>query len=1062
MALRDLDFDIHYEGVDRHITEFVIPSLINSKTYCRSAGYFSVSSLASVAQGLDSMIGNGGKINMLIGLHLFEGELVDVHKDVKERPNPAGKDVLRRQFQKLLDEVGSLENVLALDALSTLISMIRAGIVEIKFANPLGGPASEIFHIKQFLFEDQEGDFVAASGSPNETFQGQKRNYESLTVFSSWGQGMEYAKRLRKNFWRNWKGGSADLEILTLGQDDIEELSKAVEARRKALKESQVFEGDFDQLVHDFRRLISAKIFSLGPVRLYPHQEATYLRALGRWPIRCILGDEVGLGKTIELGAILRYLLDTRVIKRVMVLAPKNVCLQFQEELSSGFDIQLQFWDSGKKAYLDSTGQYSGHGIRPGMAGSPNLTIVSSQLARGTKNTPSLLEEMDETPDLLVVDEAHAARVPPVDAKATPTLLYEKLSAVSEKIPHLILMTATPMQIELSEYHGLLKLIGLPPSWSKLSNFELALESQGLGSGQFSLSEANTLKNLLLEAESQLEHNLKELQDLVEYSTLNGPNKTSLHVRNNWETLKESFLTINPATNITIRSTKENLKNYGYTFPEREFTEVSMVFPKEIIAIRKHLNEYLTSAYGEFEKELSEKGKKKNVAFVRSVYEQRFASSLAALHQTLSRRHQKLENYLTENTQSLGEFSDEDFETEEDELAAVEQEDVKQNLREQVKAAIAFEKGYLVPLIRNLESFRVVDFAFRDPKLEKASKSLTSALGSGRTPLIFSRYRDTISSFLEVLRKQGILETTPYGVYTGKDCWVSIEGKSRDRTKAQIQTDLKDGSIEFLLCSDAASEGLNLQTADTLINLDVPWNPARLEQRIGRIARLGQKADFVQVQNVWYSNSVEATMYQRLLSRKELYDFAVGRFPDIISTKIRSKLSDLGLEADGYSEEIVTEIEEMRKKLEKYGLDRIWNNSHFGESYSQMTWDDLDTLAKEIDQSKTEGDVLSKLATKTFSISNPNATLYTQTNHNGVWRFGLKRDGSDGIQYLQPGAIPRLMLSMLRDETFQTPPEFEKDWTPNHQFYSSVERENYGYPEPNILEQKEILRLRMI
>ena len=85
--------------------------------------------------------------------------------------------------------------------------------------------------------------------------------------------------------------------------------------------------------------------------------------------------------------------------------------------------------------------------------------------------------------------------------------------------------------------------------------------------------------------------------------------------------------------------------------------------------------------------------------------------------------------------------------------------------------------------------------------------------------------------------------------------------------------------VSVVFCSDAASEGLNLQAARVIINIDVPWNPARLEQRIGRIARLGQRADTVKIYNLWYPDSVESKIYTRLLQRKDLYDLAVGEYP---------------------------------------------------------------------------------------------------------------------------------------------------------------------------------------
>ena len=91
----------------------------------------------------------------------------------------------------------------------------------------------------------------------------------------------------------------------------------------------------------------------------------------------------------------------------------------------------------------------------------------------------------------------------------------------------------------------------------------------------------------------------------------------------------------------------------------------------------------------------------------------------------------------------------------------------------------------------------------------------------------------------------------------------------------------------MLLGSDAAAEGLNLQAADTVINIDVPWNPARLEQRIGRADRLGQQAKVVDVRNLWYPDSIERRMYEVLQTRHDLYRLAIGPAQSIFSDALQ-------------------------------------------------------------------------------------------------------------------------------------------------------------------------------
>ena len=136
------------------------------------------------------------------------------------------------------------------------------------------------------------------------------------------------------------------------------------------------------------------------------------------------------------------------------------------------------------------------------------------------------------------------------------------------------------------------------------------------------------------------------------------------------------------------------------------------------------------------------------------------------------------------------------------------------------------------------------------------------------------------------------IEHSRIGLYTGEG------GKLYDTTKRsyikcgkeEVRNALDNGTIDILLCSEAASEGLNLQSASVVINVDMPWNPAKVEQRIGRVDRLGQRAKNVEVINTWYPNSVEAKMYRMLFERKEIYKLVVGPAQEIISESFRKSL----------------------------------------------------------------------------------------------------------------------------------------------------------------------------
>ena len=155
-----------------------------------------------------------------------------------------------------------------------------------------------------------------------------------------------------------------------------------------------------------------------------------------------------------------------------------------------------------------------------------------------------------------------------------------------------------------------------------------------------------------------------------------------------------------------------------------------------------------------------------------------------------------------------------------------------------------------------------------------------------------------------------------HGVYTGKEAWVDLGSGPTPVSKEGVRAALAAGQIRVLFCSDAASEGLNLHAARVIVNVDVPWNPARLEQRIGRIARLGQRAPEVEIINLWYPDSVEARMYGRLLARHEDYQLAVGAAPELVADAIRSEVSGmLGISENASS---TAELQKVRAKASSF------------------------------------------------------------------------------------------------------------------------------------------------
>lgn len=145
-------------------------------------------------------------------------------------------------------------------------------------------------------------------------------------------------------------------------------------------------------------------------------------------------------------------------------------------------------------------------------------------------------------------------------------------------------------------------------------------------------------------------------------------------------------------------------------------------------------------------------------------------------------------------------------------------------------------------------------------------------------------------------------------------------------TRKGVRQALDDGMVQVVFCSDAASEGLNLQAARVLINIDVPWNPARLEQRIGRIARLGQRSSTVDIYNLWYPESIEARMYTRLMERRDLFELAIGEFPDVVGSAIREELAQ-NYDSTTTNKNPIAELNSLKNDLQVQALRKLWDRA---------------------------------------------------------------------------------------------------------------------------------------
>lgn len=934
-GIRNKDIRCSYAGKgEKILKEFLLPLLDEAVSYDRITSFYTIDSLLAISQGVQKLFERDGKMRLIIGIHSVPPELVSAS---------LRKDYLREQIVQVRDEiikgVCSLENSLEKKRVATLAWMIEDGLLDVRAAAVSG---EGIFHPKTFILKDEEGDTVAAIGSSNETGSGLGGNYEQIVALKSWLSPEDVTEQ-EKFFESLWTDNGEDVTVCEVNEEVAEAIRAALGDEFPNPKHGSVAPEDADGVINIASQM-PANFFVSGAIpALFQHQERAVIDALSRWPVRVLFSDEVGLGKTFEVAATMAFLVKYCGVKRVLILTPKAVLQQWQDELATHFGIDAWLYDSTGKVYLNSTGEQIKIGSKnPIGSSSPDIMLMSAQLARGSSGKSTIFERKGAVlPDLLILDEAHSARVSKdLTGHDKVTRMYKMLEAVTPLIPHVIFATATPMQKDASEYHSMLKLLGLPKTWQNKRHYRTSLDlisSDSIPEVNDAYSAGKMVRSTLRVMKPSLERlssdELVAVQGLIDLGDESDQYDTAVYVQDNWDAFRRAFVKLHPAHLLTVRNTRRALTEIGYRFPKRNLEEVSISKSTEIQLFYQKVNAYISETCFSVEKELYP-DREISVGFVRVSYQQRVASSLYSCRESLSRRLEKLLS-LRKAIQNAGSLNDsfleklgismevDDFS--DDEMLEMDLEMVEALTKAEssidipaLANAVNIECTSLQPLLDELDSLLIKP---GDMKVISSVKLAIEHIEKGDKVLLFSRYTDTVDALVVEFRRQGGENSYTYGVYVGQKSVIISGGAERKCDKAEIKSQLQTGDLKLMICSDAASEGLNLQAARVLINVDVPWTPARLEQRIGRIARLGQQADEIDVYNVWYPNSIEARMYRRIQKRLEESNLAIGEFPEVVADGIRNHiLTDTEQDDDS-----AYQLQKIRNSTQTKALNELWS-----------------------------------------------------------------------------------------------------------------------------------------
>jgi superfamily II DNA or RNA helicase len=597
----------------------------------------------------------------------------------------------------------------------------------------------------------------------------------------------------------------------------------------------------------------------------------------------------------------------------------------------------LRFWlfDSSKRAFVSADGEIYEleKNENPFDVGGIDLIVASWHYVRGTKKKHPEILASSKYFDLIVIDEAHHIRKKRYlgSKKTEPTRLYELVSELSVTSPHVLLLTATPVQLHVTETMDLLTIIGLGGPWVHEELFETYFQLLTREPSEINLQDAVKCSEMLTwfiqhyipkeEAEKILNSLLQGGKGAIIHRLLEGKDDKRIVNELNFNELRKLLIGLHPLQLFMVRNTRDRLKSVGFTFPERDVREEPVDLLSEHKRLLEQLDQYLKEEYGLYERILKREASPV-IGLVKSVYHQRFVSSFTAAYYTVKNRIDFLRALLHGDKEALLRaasqiFADEELEGDEEEVIEVMEKLVNSVGRD----PIIRELKKLEELEEWLRDFSLDVLSLRDPKLKKVAEVVKELVNSGNKVLVFSKYTDTVNAVVHFLLKGGYFTRSEIGMYTGEGGRLFKEGSMNPVpvSKDDIVKELEEGSLKVLVCSDAASEGINLQAASAVVNVDMPWNPAKVEQRIGRVDRIGQKANVVYIRNVWYPDSIEAQMYRALFLRKELYNIVVGPAQEIISEGLRRALDEGGTYESirKIVRETLEKVEELKQDIAK-------------------------------------------------------------------------------------------------------------------------------------------------
>lgn len=573
-------------------------------------------------------------------------------------------------------------------------------------------------------------------------------------------------------------------------------------------------------LAHLFDPYLAVHTSSVEPL---PHQiSAVYQEMLPKLPLRYVLADDPGAGKTIMTGLFIKELIARGDLKRCLIVSPGSLVEQWQDELFSKFHLTFQILTNDRMESAVTGNVFN------------EVDFCICRLDKLARNE-QLQEKLKVSEwDLIVCDEAHKMSATIWGGEVKYTKRFQLGKLLSNITKNFLLLTATPHNGKDEDFHLFLSLVD-PDRFEGI-------------------------------------HNTSE------------------------QTIDVS--------DVMRRLTKEELLKFDGTplFPERIAYTVNYSLSPQEAQLYQAVTDYVQEEFNRADNLNNER--KTTVGFALTILQRRLASSPEAIYQSLRRRRERLEHRLAEEKMGkrAADYTDAAYDIDDDDdLTPDEQEAVEEKVVDHASAAATIAE--LEIEIKTLKRLEKMANDVRVSGVDRKWDELSSLLQDNQAMygednqreklIIFTEHKDTLNYLAGKIR----------ALLGDDEAVVTIHGGMlRDERRKTEQLFKQDVGVRILIATDAAGEGINLQRAHLMINYDLPWNPNRLEQRFGRIHRIGQ-TEVCHLWNLVANETREGYVFQRLFLKLEEERQALGGKVFDILGKVsfdNKSLRDLLIEAVRY------------------------------------------------------------------------------------------------------------------------------------------------------------------